>query len=70
MGFLSTYDSLQDPHQQIALIQQWIVQHPDALFDELRAQRPIFITPGPVIVSKYRDVIEVVSLDDVFSVKP
>jgi cytochrome P450 len=40
------------------------------MFAELRAQKPIFITPGPVIVSRYRDVLEVASLDQVFSVKP
>ena len=70
MGFLTTYDSLQDPRQQIGLMEQWIVENPDQMFAELRAQRPIFITPGPVVVSKYRDVLEVASLDNIFSVKP
>jgi cytochrome P450 len=40
------------------------------MFAELRAQKPIFITPGPVIVSRYRDVREVASLDQIYSVKP
>ena len=70
MGFLSTYDSLQDPREQIGLLEKWIVENPDGMFDELRTERPIFNTPGPVVVSKYRDVIEVASLDDIFSVKP
>lgn len=70
MGFLSTYDSLHDPREQVGLLQKWIVENPNAMFDELREQRPVFITPGPVLVSKYRDVVDVASLDDVFSVKP
>jgi cytochrome P450 len=70
MGFLSTYDALHDPREQLGLLEEWIVQNPDLMFDELRAQRPVFITPGPIVVSKYRDVVEVASLDNVFSVKP
>jgi hypothetical protein len=52
------------------LLEKWIVENPDGMFDELRRERPIFITPGPVVVSKYRDVLEVASLDNVFSIKP
>ena len=70
MGFLSTYDSLHDPREQLGLLTEWLVQNPTSMFDELRDQRPVFITPGPVMVSKYRDVLEVANLDDVFSVKP
>ena len=63
MGFLATYDALQDPRQQLALLEEWIVQNPDGMFEELRAQRPVFVTPGPVVVTKYRDVLEVASLN-------
>jgi cytochrome P450 len=70
MGFLSDYAALQSPLEQLALMEKWIVENPAGMFAELRAQKPIFITPGPVIVSRYRDVIEVASLDQVFSVKP
>lgn len=51
-------------------MEKWIVENPSGMFAELRAQKPIFITPGPVIVSRYRDVVEVASLDQTFSVKP
>lgn len=70
MGFLESYQALTDPRQQIALIAQWLVENPNEMFAELRAQKPVFITPGPVIVSHYRDVMEVANLDDVYSVKP
>ena len=65
MGFLSTYDSLNDPREQLGLLVQWLVQDPTSMFDEMRDKRPVFITPGPVLVSKYRDVLEVASLEDV-----
>ena len=70
MGFLSAYDSLHDPREQLGLLTKWLVEDPTSMFDELRDKRPVFITPGPVMVSKYRDVVEVADLDDVFSVKP
>jgi cytochrome P450 len=70
MGFLSEYNELTSPQEQVGLIQKWIVENPSGMFAELRAQKPIFITPGPVVVSRYRDVIDVASLDQVFSVKP
>jgi cytochrome P450 len=70
MGFLSEYSELTSPQEQVGLIQKWIVENPSGMFAELRAQKPIFITPGPVVVSRYRDVIDVASLDQIFSVKP
>jgi cytochrome P450 len=70
MGFLSDYGALIEPLEQLALMEKWIVEDPGAMFAELRAQKPIFITPGPVIVSRYRDVLEVASLDQIYSVKP
>ena len=70
MGFLSDYGALNSPIEQLALMEKWIVEKPGDMFTELRAQKPIFITPGPVIVSRYRDVFEVASLDQIYSVKP
>src|SRR4051794_20714882 len=77
MAFLEQYDELAksaDPvagaRKQIALLQEWVVQRPDELFAELRTSRPVFVTPGPVVVSRYKDVAEVIDLDEVFSVAP
>jgi hypothetical protein len=70
MGFLADYDALTSSVEQLTLIEKWIVENPSGMLAELRAQRPIFITPGPVIVSRYNDVIEVASLDQIYSVKP
>lgn len=70
MGFLADYAAQSSPLAQLALMEKWIVENPSAMFAELRAEKPIFITPGPVIISRYRDVIEVANLDQIFSVKP
>jgi cytochrome P450 len=78
MAFLEAYDALaksgQDPQQiaaaQVSMLQEWIFKRPAELFEELRVRRPIFETPGPVVISRYRDVIEVVDLDEIYSVKP
>ena len=52
------------------MLQQWVVERPEEMFRDLREKDPIFFTPGPVVVTRYRDVIEVVDLDQIFSVKP
>lgn len=78
MSFLQEYDALnvqaigpqEVAKQQVALIQEWVVQKPGQLFKELRQNRPIFDTPAAVVVSRYRDVLEVIDFDEIFSVYP
>ena len=78
MSFLDEYRSLERlavapqeiARRQIALLQEWVVQRPGEMFADLRAHEPVFVTPGPVVVSRYRDVIEVIDLHEIFSVKP
>jgi cytochrome P450 len=80
MGFLDDYAALDKPgtpSQQVAaaqfgLFEQWLFGRRDELFAELRAARPIFVmaSPGPVVVSRFADVLEVASLDGVFGVEP
>jgi cytochrome P450 len=78
MGFLDDYDALSqlpDPPKQVAekqmqLFQTWLVGSPDLLFSELRAYRPIFTTPGPVVVSRFRDVVEVLEYNQIYTVAP
>jgi cytochrome P450 len=80
MGFLDDYAALDKPGappQQVAaaqfgLFEQWLFGRRDELFAELRAARPIFVmaSPGPVVVSRFADVLEVASLDGAFGVEP
>jgi cytochrome P450 len=78
MTFLEQYRALAEPgvppqevaKRQFAMIQEWVVKHPDEMFGDLRANQPIFVTPVATVVTRYRDVLEVINLDDIFSVKP
>lgn len=78
MSFLDEYNALATPgispqelaHRQLGMLQQWVVERPEEMFRDLREKDPIFFTPGPVVVTRYRDVIEVVDLEETFSVKP
>ena len=78
MGFLDAYDALSqlsDPPQQVAqkqmqLFETWLGVSPDLLFAELRTKRPVFTTPGPVVVSRFRDVVEVLEYNQIYTVAP
>jgi cytochrome P450 len=78
MGFLEDYDALakasappaQIAQQQMQLFEMWLAGKPAQLFAELRAGRPIFTTPGPIVISRYRDVVEVMEYDQIYTVAP
>jgi cytochrome P450 len=80
MGFLAEYDALsqqglpaaQVVAAQFGLFQKWLFQNPAELFAELREHRPIFVMspPAPVVVSRFRDVLEVADLDGIYGVAP
>jgi len=78
MGFLADYDALaestappeQIAQQQMQLFEMWLAGKPDQLFGELRAGRPIFMTPGPVVVSRFRDVVEILGYNQIYTVAP
>lgn len=78
MGFLDDYDALsnsseppaQTAQKQLQLFQTALLGNPDALFADLRARRPIFKTPGPVVISRYRDVVEILEYNQIYSVAP
>ncbi|MBM80070.1 MAG: hypothetical protein CMJ78_05685 [Planctomycetaceae bacterium] len=68
MSFLLEYDHA-DPRRQAQLVGEWLNVRHRELFAELRRDRPILNSPGAVIVTKYRDVTEVLARDEVFSVR-
>jgi len=78
MGFLADYDALaestappeQIAQQQMQLFEMWLAGKPDQLFGELRAGRPIFMTPAPVVVSRFRDVVEILEYNQIYTVAP
>jgi len=68
-SFLPAYDAASDG-DKVKLLFAWIKAKPDQLFSELRAQRPILVTPGPVLLTRFADVEEALSRDLVFTVRP
>lgn len=71
MAFLEAYDAAagQDA-AQVDLTHEWIFTRGAEFFAELRSARPILVTPGPVVVTRYADVQEVLSRHEVFTVRP
>ncbi|MFI5782824.1 cytochrome P450 [Nocardia sp. NPDC051570] len=65
-GYLDRYDAAAAP-DQVQLIQKWILTDSQGLFAELRAHRPILVTPAFTLVTKFDDVTEVLSREMVFN---
>jgi cytochrome P450 len=70
-GRLEKYDKAlaHDPMTALGLVQQWMRSEWRALFAELRERRPVFVTPAFTVVTRFADVIEVLSRESVFSVR-
>lgn len=68
MSFLDDYDAL-NPEQKVPFLLQHIASQPDSTFAELRSRRPILISPGPVVVTLFHDVTEILQRHDDFSVR-
>jgi cytochrome P450 len=62
----------QAARQSAHVLQKWLIDRPNEMFSELRAQQPIFVPrgEGPVIVSRFDDVVEVANLNGVYSTRP
>ena len=57
-----------DSAAQLTLTRTWLATRPRELFDELRPARPILALSGLIVVTRYADVIEVLSRDRDFGV--
>lgn len=75
MGILSTYDDLPD-NKKARFLLDAIKSDPDAVFTELRTDRPIVIAPplnpgGPpvTVITRFRDVEEALTRWEVFTVR-
>jgi cytochrome P450 len=81
MSFLAEYEAAVpaeesdgDPRAAAAarlrVLETWMALRPREMFAELREKRPVFATPGPTLVTRYADVLEVLVHDEVFTVRP
>lgn len=71
MSYLSRLDQVppDQPAGRAQLVGGWIRSEWRDFFAELRADRPILLIPGMALVTRYRDVIEVLSRHRDFSVR-
>jgi cytochrome P450 len=65
--YLAEYDSAA-PADKYPLVRRWMMTEPLPFFKQLRAQRPILVTPECVLVSKYADVIDLLQMPKIFTV--
>ncbi|MET7680514.1 cytochrome P450 [Streptomyces sp. NPDC005423] len=70
MDFLTAYDAVPEPDsaRRIALLRAKTATDRAGLFRELRAARPVFATPLGLFVTRYPDVLEVLSTSESFTV--
>ena len=68
MSYLRQYDRISPDLTQdrLALINQWIRSDWRVFFAELRECRPIFHAPGLTLITRFSDVVEVLSRHDSF----
>jgi cytochrome P450 len=53
-----------------AMIEKHAVEHPQPVFHILRTIKPVLVTHGLAVVTRYPDVVEVLNQDEAFSVEP
>lgn len=69
MSYLEQYDAQTDDEARTKLVSRWIRTDWRPFFLELREKRPIFVTPGFTLVTRFPDVTEVMSREKIFTVK-
>lgn len=70
--YLEQYDETasRDPMRAAMTVMGWVREDWRGLFAELRAERPIFVTPAFALVTKFADVTEVLGREKTFTVRP
>ena len=71
MSLLAQYDAVPpaDVKMRLKLVSHWIRSAPRPFFAELRERRPIFRTPAFTLLTRYRDVLDVLHQPGSFSVR-
>ncbi|GAA0431819.1 hypothetical protein Acor_03970 [Acrocarpospora corrugata] len=71
MSYLERYDELRaaDPGRAAGAVAEWIAGEWRPFFAELRAARPVLATPAFTLVTRFADVTEVLSREQVFTVR-
>ncbi|WP_255210866.1 cytochrome P450 [Methylogaea oryzae] len=67
-NYLERYDAAAEA-DKFPLVRQWMDNEPLPFFKELRAKRPILVTPACTLLALYDDVTEVLDMPKVFTVE-
>ncbi|HYQ01388.1 MAG TPA: cytochrome P450 [Polyangiaceae bacterium] len=66
-NYLAEYDSAAES-EKFQLVRRWIDTEPLPFFKQLRAERPVLVTPECTLVARYADVTDILSQPKVFTV--
>jgi cytochrome P450 len=69
MGFLAEFDGAQAQAAKVGIVIKWLRTDWRGMYAELRRDRPILPTPAFVMVTRATDVLDVLSLPSVYSVR-
>lgn len=67
VNYLEKLDAA-NPADQLQMAMDWMYSEPLSFFKQMREQRPIMTVPGAVLLARYEDVVEVLTLPEVFTV--
>ena len=67
--YLAEYDSAATA-DKYPLVRRWMMTEPLPFFKQLRAHRPILVTPECVLVSRYADVTDLLQMPAIPSMEP
>ncbi|RAY11000.1 cytochrome P450 [Actinomadura craniellae] len=69
-GYLARYEAAaaRDPMAGLGLLAGWLRAEWRPLFAELRAHRPVLVTPAFTVVTRFADVTEMLSREQIFTV--
>ena len=65
--YLAQYDQT-DPQQQYPLVAHWMKTEPLPFFKQLRAQRPILVTPQCTLLALFTDIRDALQMPRIFTV--
>src|SRR5262245_31442375 len=65
--YLKEYDAAPDK-EKYPLVRRWMHAEPLPFFKQLRAQRPILVTPECTLVARFNDLTDVMLMPKVFTV--
>ena len=68
-SYLDQYDATAEA-DKFPLVRRWMDTEPLPFFKELRAKRPILVTPKCTLVTRFDDVREILNMPKVLTVQP